>query len=89
MTCTRLTPRVAFARLWAAWKEAGEITVTDVVPEWLDDLDATRDDWPFPVPPPMCTDANEDGWTCVMYDGTGLWCPSCTMWAEENAALLQ
>lgn len=88
-TCQGLTPRIAFARLWAAWKNSGEITVIDVTPEWLTDESVKNEEWPYAVPPPKCDDDRDGtGWTCVVYDGTGLWCDACTQWSEENAAVL-
>lgn len=78
-TCQGLTPRIAFARLWAAWKGAGEITVIDCTPEWTIDK----------VPSPGCleSDGRSPGWTCVTHDVTGIWCEMCTAWSEEFAAL--
>lgn len=88
-TCTHLTPRIAFARLWAAWKESGEITVTEVTPEWLPDKSHVTDRWPYEIPPPECQDTmGMEGWTCVVYDGTGMWCPACILWSEEYAVLM-
>ncbi len=87
-TCKNLTARVAFARLWAAWKFSGEITVIDCVPEWLTDKSHVSDTWPYPVPPPACLGSMEDGWTCVTNDSTGFWCDACTLWVEENDALI-
>lgn len=87
-TCTGLTPRIAFARLWAAWKNSGEITVTEVIPEWLPESDKT-DTWPYSISPPDCLDADHDGWTCITHDGTGFWCTECIAWSEENAALVE
>jgi hypothetical protein len=84
-TCTHLTPRIAFARLWAAWKESGEITVTEVTPEWTKNVPKTET-WPYSIPPPKCQDAKSEGWTCVVFDGTGYWCDACTLWSEEHAA---
>lgn len=88
-TCQGLTPRIAFARLWAAWKESGEITVTNVSPDWLTDKEIVTEDWPYPIPGPECEDARGDQfWTCVTHDSTGLWCNACTQWREDNEALL-
>lgn len=90
ITCQGLSPRVAFARLWAAWKGAGEITVLSVEPEWVTDDSLVSETWPYPIPPPICQDRGEDEkWTCIVYDGTGLWCPACVLWSEENAALIE
>jgi hypothetical protein len=86
-TCTSLTPRIAFARLWSAWRHLGEITVLEVTPEWLTDSSLKTESWPYPIPPPDCEVENSLG-TCVVYDKTGFWCDACTLWAEENAALI-
>lgn len=75
-TCQGLTPRIAFARLWAAWKNSGSITVIDCQPEWLTDK----------IEAPACTEFH-DGRTCVNDDPTGLWCDVCVAWSEEFAAL--
>lgn len=88
-TCKNLTPRIAFARLWAAWKSAGEITVTAVIPEWIIDPSFKTDTWPYAIQPPDCQDANHDGWTCITHDGTGFWCSACILWSEENGALVE
>lgn len=86
--CTNLSARIAFARLWAALRSSGEITVTAVTPEF-DDVVEPSEAWPYTIAPPDCQDARTDGWTCIVYDGTGLWCDACTLWNEENAALLE
>lgn len=84
-TCTSLSPRIAFARLWAAWKAMGEITVLQVTPEWLPDRTAKTDDWPYALPKPDCSEPV----LCVTNDKTGFWCNACTLWTEENAALIE
>jgi hypothetical protein len=83
VTCKNLSPRVAFARLWAAWKGSGSITVLNVEPEWLIDPSLQTDDWPYSIDPPDCSDG-----MCILNDVTGFKCDACTLWAEENAALL-
>lgn len=70
-TCTNLTARIAFARLWAEWRRTGEIVVLDVQPEWLAGTPT----------PPSCQDES-----CSV--ATGFLCDACTLWFEENAALL-
>lgn len=90
MTCANLSPRIAFARLWAAWKGAGEITVVDVQSDWLTQDTYVTKNWPYPLPMPKCQDnRGDEHWTCIMYDGTGLWCDACTEWQEDNAAVLE
>lgn len=82
-TCTNLSPRVAFARLWAAWKFSGEIAVIDIQPEWIADRVEKTNDWPHSIAPPDCQEG-----LCVINDVTGFMCGVCTLWSEENAALL-
>lgn len=86
-TCTHLSPRIAFARLWAAWKESGQITVTDIAPEWTTNSVHKTRTWPYPIPPPECEEGGED-WNCVIGDATGFFCRTCTLWMEENAGML-
>lgn len=83
-TCTSLSPRIAFARLWSACKHLGEITVLEVTPEWLADSSLQTESWPYPIPPPLC----EAERICVVYDKTGFWCDACILWAEENSAMI-
>ncbi len=86
-TCTGLSPRIGFARLWAANRSLGEITVLSVTPEWLTDSSHQTEHWPYAITPPDCFEWEGER-TCVVYDKTGFWCEACTFWGEENAALL-
>jgi hypothetical protein len=72
--------------LWAAWKGSGEITVIDVVPEWIANGEVTGT-WHYLIPPPDCTDGDSE-WICIVHEKTGFLCDACTLWAEENAALV-
>src|SRR5690242_18434110 len=83
-TCKNLSPRIAFARLWAAWKFHGGITVINIDPEWTTNNKEIKADWPYPIAPPECTERE----ICVTHDTTGFWCGACTLWGEENAAIL-
>ena len=90
-TCTNLTARVAFARLWNAYRNRGEITVTEVTPEGVEWVveEAAKTNWPYNIPPPDCEDAKQPGWTCIVYDQTKLFCDTCTAWYNENSPELE
>ena len=60
----------------------------EVTPEWTTNKSMVTKDWPYPLPPPECQDAQREGWTCIVYDGTGFWCNECTLYADEYSVML-